>query len=414
MHAVFLWLYNDMTQNFCQFPWTTLLVDIDADKWRWCTKVPQRLGFSEHYPISKDRDSVKQDFLEGKKPPQCSACWREEDLGFLSHRIKENGNIVPGYNLGLRFLDVSLSKHCEMSCATCGPESSSRWRSIYSNSNNPVFKNKVAPLPNVDREQSYSKIINLISENISSLERINLIGGEPTTDPLFYRLVDHLVTLENLPNKTLLRIVTAANHESDAFVNALNKLKEKSYRIRVIVSMDAVGPNQEFIRAGLVWDRFERNLLELASAGHCRDINVVVSVFNVSMVHEIPTWVESHDMLDNIKPNIIFAQDMVSVAVVGGISLYLSPKWLEEHREHELWKDPIKNINRHIRKNRFVPPDQQRVSNVVKYLKWYTNVNKLDVPENIKKFFYLVDLFDRQPLLFGKKLQLGNEQTDPE
>lgn len=411
---MFHWIYNDMTQNFCQFPWTSLLVNIDEDRWRWCTKVPNRLGFSKFYPISKDLDSVKEGMLDNTKPKQCTACWREENVGFKSHRIVENGSIVEGYNLGIRFLDVALSKHCPMACATCGPESSTRWRDIHDTYDDIPYANRFSPTPKVNKEQSFQKILGLVQDNISSLERINLIGGETAQDPLFYSLAERLLSLDVLRNKTLIRIVTSANYTDDKFLDTLQQLKSKGFRLRIVVSIDAAYAQQEFLRAGVVWDRFEKNTLELISAGFCKDINVVVSSINIGMISSIPNWLELHNLLDTVNPNLIFVQDKFSLATLGGMGLYLLPTWKAEHREHVIWKELIQQINRTIRRNRFVLPNEDALLRLARYIQWYATTNKFTMPDELKKFFYLVELYKRQPLLFGQKVQQGTDQTDPE
>lgn len=254
----------------------------------------------------------------------------------------------------------------------------------------------------------------IIGNNISSLEKINFVGGETTEDTKYYRLVEHLLSLDVLDKKTLIRIVTSANYNDDKFIRSLEQLRDKGFRIRIVVSMDAVYKEQEFLRAGVNWDKFEKNTLELISAGFCRDINIVVSSINIGMISAIPIWLESKNLLDTIKPTLLFAQDKFSLSVLGGMGLYLTSTWKDEYKEHPQWQDPILAINRYIRKNRFLTPDMEVLDRLANFIQWYATANKIEIPVEVKKFYYLLDLYKKQSLLFGKPLQQGTDQADPE
>ena len=114
--------------NFCQFPWTWLSVNLESDLWRWCCKVPFTQGFQEHYPITKRLTEVKELLMENRKPTACKACWDDEDRGSTSYRKANNG--TDASVLGLRYIDIVLSTTCNMKCATCGPGFSSQWQGI--------------------------------------------------------------------------------------------------------------------------------------------------------------------------------------------------------------------------------------------------------------------------------------------
>jgi hypothetical protein len=404
-------------QSFCQFPWTSLIVNLEKDLWRWCPKVPTRQGFAGYYPMSKDLDSVKQSFVNGEKPQQCNACWQQESIGFDSFRTINKGNEIGEYYRGLRFLDITLSTTCNMSCATCGPAASSRWKEIYIKDTTAPYRHKNLSISKFDRSVGFRKLCDLIAENIDTLERININGGEPTDDLDFYHLLAHLSNLSVVRDKPVLRIVTNANYKDPMMISRLNTLKSNGWRLNIVVSMDAAGPKQEFIRAGSDWNNFENNLKQLIDLGYCRSINVVVSPMNIGLLGSIPVWLEANGFLDTIKPNAIFSQHPFSVSILGGMAIYLIAGWKDSHREHINWKSFIEQVNKSARKQRFVVPDKVKLDEFIRYIIWYTEKNDLLMPVEVKKICYLVDLFNKQPKLFGKELPIASvdsEDVDPE
>ena len=70
--------------------------------------------------------------LNGKRPDECSYCWEVEDLGLVSDRqtlaaqfFQDSKNVVEeAVNIGLdyaypRYLELSFTNKCQMSCSYC-------------------------------------------------------------------------------------------------------------------------------------------------------------------------------------------------------------------------------------------------------------------------------------------------------
>lgn len=400
--------------TFCHFPWTMLNIDLEKDVWRWCPNVPRRPGFAGFYPLSKDLDSVKEALTNNQKPPQCNTCWHKEDIGFQSYRTSNQGNIPYQYATGLRFLDVFLGDQCNMNCATCGPVASSRWVELYqAEGADAAFPRQAFRKADIDIVASFNKFLSLLTDNIQTLQRLNISGGEPTSNSLFYRMLTHLDGLGTVTRRPVLRFVTSANYLSNLPITVLlSKLKSQGWNINVVVSFDAVGSEQEFVRAGLNWNTFETNLTSLITLDLCQEINVVVSAINTSMLGNIPIWLEEKGFLDKVKPNLIFATDPFGIAMLGGMGLYLPPAWRAAHKEHPVWKDFITTVNKNLRKIRWQTPDAVKLDALEKQLRWYAKISKLEIPTAVKKIFYLLDLVKRQPLLFSR--QIVQQEDDVE
>ena len=114
-------------KHSCHHP-NTHKIDVEAIK-----KDPSALHNTE---FSKE---VRQQMLDGKRPPECGYCWKAEDTGSFSDRVYKSAtrwaypfldevvskgsreNIFPSY------LEVSFSNVCNFKCTYCAPHISSQW-----------------------------------------------------------------------------------------------------------------------------------------------------------------------------------------------------------------------------------------------------------------------------------------------
>ena len=81
---------------------------------------------TDWFTTDKNLVDIRKQFLEGKKPSNCSNCWMEEKLGLVSSRQKENSkyvnhfrNLKPTDPPSLEVLDIRLSNKCNLQCKMC-------------------------------------------------------------------------------------------------------------------------------------------------------------------------------------------------------------------------------------------------------------------------------------------------------
>ena len=82
--------------------------------------------------------SLRQAFLDGKKPSTCNKCWSVEQAGRKSKRILAYDmleytkvfNKIDYEDINpktIQFLDLKLGNICNLKCRICGSWSSSKW-----------------------------------------------------------------------------------------------------------------------------------------------------------------------------------------------------------------------------------------------------------------------------------------------
>jgi hypothetical protein len=281
----------------CKYPWTWVNIKVQNDKWRFCCKVPYQ-DYDKHQETLTE---VKKSFLAQGKSSVCNACWIPESKQYQSYRLAQGGavsheKIIKIYNQqpSLEWIDVEFGDTCNMYCLTCGPSNSSLWQQIL----------KIYPNENDKFNEAWPRLISLINQNIKSLGHINLYGGEPSLDTNFYKIVEHL--LEYKPEKPIgIQIYTNGNYSDNhriKFEQAIQDLNDSGWKVRLNFSLDAIGDDVEFIRGGLIFKRFEKNLLTMINKGYVPYINISISVLNIENHVKIYTWLKEKGIADKVIP----------------------------------------------------------------------------------------------------------------
>ena len=188
-------------------------------------------------------------------------------------------------------LDIGLGNYCDLKCIYCNHVYSSQWEVedrkhglIFTDPDKPVDLVVVGDMPNIlDKapENWFSNFLNWFDTVAHHLERIALLGGEPTHSPLFDPLVDHItkrLSVEAHPNATI-SIVSNLNWKPKVLDRILQFRKElpENVKIRIEISMESVGDKAEFIRNGVKWERFKTNFESIA-AHHNIDVVPVTTI----------------------------------------------------------------------------------------------------------------------------------------
>jgi organic radical activating enzyme len=298
----------DPKETVCRDLWAYPVIDLHRPRVRTCCKRKgtiidkqdlERLGtdiFLNLPNVVEDRIAV----LDGVQVNGCDTCWRLENQGLTSFRLGApdfqfqfnniNGNPPPpdqfrpfeklvelgqqiSYSDKPNKLDLTLGSHCDQKCVYCDADFSTQWET--ENREYGMVIGKISHMPHEgyiplnDRalEGYYDKFIEWFDTVYEHLERIALLGGEPTSSPMFVPLSNHLINKLKIKfhHNCTLSIVTNLNWKRPVLEQIL-KIKEQLPHIKMVleVSMESFGTKAEYIRKGVNWDRFLRNLNELA------------------------------------------------------------------------------------------------------------------------------------------------------
>lgn len=346
-----------MIKNFCRFPWTQLIVNTATNQWRWCPIVEQQSDFLQEYPLNnKELTSVRDAINNDQRHNACKGCWSEEDLGFRSFRQSRGGDNAYGVGHGVRSLTVDIGS--------------------------------------LDNKETFSKLVELITTNISYIKLINIRARGFTNSSDLFNLIDTLLNSQKVSQKPELRILTNGYYEYE-LEQSLTALRKNGWHTSVIFQLEAIAENLDFLRQSVQWETVRPNFRKLVIAQHCKEIEVTVNALNLHMLSDIPAWLNKIDMIDIIKPTINIETGIVSLTNLGELGLYLAPG-LSKWKEHPNWTEAANKVNKIIRKQRFVKPKHETLLALIDKIKADAIATNMTVPLRIKKIAYLADISQRQ------------------
>jgi len=178
---------------------------------------------------------------------------------------------------GPKLITFKLDYVCNLACVTCGPELSTRWRSIV------PYKGPTY----ADEDLIRSTIRNI---NLEQLETVHIFGGEP----LLTRT--HEIILEELSaygkNITVWYDTNATAYPSERTL----ELWSKFHLVRLKFSIDGVGSSFEYLRWPAKWSQVEDNILKMYEnlpVNHMLSVRPAMGFLNFHLVKDILAWQQS-------------------------------------------------------------------------------------------------------------------------
>jgi hypothetical protein len=289
----------------CLQRWTSPVVNFGRAELRHCCRTPPRpIDFRELATRGEDYFSnnsyilkKRREMMSGARDRDCATCWALEDRGILSPRSEPEHllNVKGGPDWRARYstpeealaalgrgaefahspyplhLEVTLNNTCNMKCIYCNHNYSSQWAKELVEFGAITRDQLRAEASSDPRVQEY--FWRWFDNNaVRTLDVLNVLGGEPLLTSDFYEFCERLMTSVRKFRKSKGRlrfgIVTNLNlnpAQIERFLEFAPRLVEH-VNLDLNVSMESVGRKAEYIRYGLNWELWERNLDRLLAA----------------------------------------------------------------------------------------------------------------------------------------------------
>jgi len=224
-------------------------------------------------------NSIRERMLAGEELPECRQCTSEEINGTTSMREKLNGMYSQhiGKKPKLRYIELAFSTHCNLACRMCNETFSSKWKLI----NNP----KLTVDTSVDAFD-----IEKYDIDLSELELIKVVGGEPFLSKNHYDYLDRFVTQSDKPeNVTIIYHTNGTIFPNNKIIEYWKKLK----RVHIAVSVDGYGKLNDYLRPGSSWETVNKTIEKFKNI---EDVNItmgahsVVTSLNVLQLPKLIEW----------------------------------------------------------------------------------------------------------------------------
>lgn len=319
-------LQSKKTDTFCVLPWIHLYIGTDGNVLPCCQSNHQSsMGNIEDNDIKEIINSnqfveLRSNMLNGVRSKQCENCYKKEDDGIKSSRLKSNekwpidrsslnanGTIA---DFSPKYLDIRLSNTCNLKCRMCD----AYFSSAIAQEQKEIFKKSIIEI--LDSQQRQRALASIF-DFLPAVEKIYFAGGEPLLVTEHYKILEELVKIKH----TDLDICYNTNFTKFQYknINVLD-LWRKFTNITVGASLDACGEVAEYIRHGTIWSDIESNLdLLKKSCPHVKfTVTSTVGLMNVeSLIFLQKDWHCRKKLnIDQFSLNAMVSPDHLTVRVL--------------------------------------------------------------------------------------------------
>jgi organic radical activating enzyme len=296
-----------LSPTFCAAKWNNATIWLDWGQTTSCHHPePHAISIKEilknpsaiHNTERKKND--RKLMLEGKRPKGCQYCWNIEDMGkdnvsdrvfktiiYKEESLKELTEISPETDVDLKTLEISFDRKCNFACSYCGPHFSTHWAadikragpytdikdifaSNYEHDYDFEFPYEDSPIN--PYSMAFWKWWPRLSE---TLQELRVTGGEPLLSPNFWELVK---LLQQTKREKMDFAVNSNLGLSDHYIDKLIESSHKIDNFHLYTSCETSGAQAEYIRDGLDYERFCRNIEKVAEHGRFKSINMMMTI----------------------------------------------------------------------------------------------------------------------------------------
>lgn len=254
----------------------------------------------------------RKEMLEGKRPEECSYCWDTEDTSnrFADRVFKSSedwswpykeeifsSNWRDDYNP--KYVEVAFSNICNFKCSYCGPSYSTKWMEEINqyggyptldnfNSIDWMINEDKMPIPHNEENVYLNAFWKWWPDLYRDLHTFRITGGEPLLADDTWKILDYIIDNPN-PNTNLKLAINTnlgiPDKLVDKLIDKINKIEDE-HRVKELIiftSVDTWGKQAEYIRHGLVFNKFWDNVNKILSKCS-RTIITFMSTYNALSV----------------------------------------------------------------------------------------------------------------------------------
>jgi organic radical activating enzyme len=303
-------IINDISPSFCAAKWYNATIWLGNGRTASCHLPPAHtipLKEISTNPSALHNTEFKkkrrEEMLTGVRCEECAYCWTVEDANapdvfsdrvYKSHIYSEEDiNELVGFtgNVNPKTLEISFDNLCNLSCSYCNAEFSTTWASDIKE-NGPYINLKTGGGGTFQNAGEHAMPYGIKNEDNpyikaffawfnsglkNDLQELRVTGGEPTRSPWFWKLLEEC-------KDTKFNFAVNSNLVMDQ--NKMSQLIEASKKFQkfdLYTSGEGYGAHGEFVRDGLDYDLWRRNLIQFATDGHYKMIHVMLTVSALSI-----------------------------------------------------------------------------------------------------------------------------------
>jgi len=296
-----------MADFLCSMPFIQFSTTVEGLYQACCiAKAEGNMTFENTSPMeffnSDHMKQIRYDMATGNKSEllrhTCAACINQEKFYGVSKRIDSLSHYIHGElltdelvesvrnnpNIDLKPSDIDHVKMkvfgniCNLRCTMCHPVCSSKLAAEfkrYGKWNGPTLLNSY---DKIDKDKLYADL-EIICPVLREFE---IVGGEPLMMDQAIEMVEWIVEKGYAENMEF-RIITNATIDNFDFYRLMKHFKKATF----LVSLDAVGKKEEYIRTGTIWEEKVEVLRNTLRAGIKIGWSSTIQMLNIGYLNDI-------------------------------------------------------------------------------------------------------------------------------
>ena len=306
------------SESFCGAKWYNATIWLGSGMTTSCHHpLPHKVSVEEVNANFRALHNTAQKKLErammqkGERPAGCEYCWKIEDIGRdnISDRVYktviytdeelENAYVKPASDdVDLRSLEIAFDRTCNFGCSYCNPAFSSTWvKDIDANGpftsltsdgrNHFTHSHGSSQLYKFNESNPYVEaFFKWWNAGLSqSLRELRLTGGEPLMSGDTWKLIDWFKSNDTNMKFAMNSNLGAKDDLIDRLVEATHSMKH----FHLYTSNESVGSQSEYIRDGLVWDKWVDNVERVLRDGNLEGFHMMCTI-NALCLDSLPEF----------------------------------------------------------------------------------------------------------------------------
>lgn len=370
---------DPISPTFCASKWYDAVIFLNEGRTKSCHHTPDHsinqveIKFDPsalHNTTEKKEQRAKM--LAGERPQECRYCWNIEDAIHASGATDTCADRIPytgrfsdaditkaaseesGWNSPLRTLEVSFDRTCNFACSYCSPRFSTTWGKDIKKHGGYILQEHseyygqdgselAEPYGKYNKDNPYLEAFwKWWPELSQTLSQFRITGGEPTMSASFWKLAD-MIKKDGVREDMLISVNSNLGSK-ESLIDDFIEFTHTVPRFSLFTSCEAHGAQAEYLRDGLDYEYWFRNLRRMMEEGSVEQVTIMTTI-------TAPALFSFTDFLDDI---LAFREEddhklLVSFSMLKAptfMSVLMLPDELRENRAAVLEEWEAKNTKR--------------------------------------------------------------------
>ena len=244
------------------------------------------------YFESKELADIQDKMSREQWPTGCERCKLQEQRGIIS--LRQRAHLDASVGSHHKLLDIVVGNECNSDCVMCIPEYSSKIAARLRSDPEPDSPIEIDKI-------KWTNDIDLWRDILIDFkpDTIKIIGGEPFINRSFNKWVQSY-TVQKIKVDTKLFITTNASVMDGNIMRALSGWRENL----IVLSIDAVGRQYQWLRDGLSWSFFTNTTLPMFKQIKPATISVnhTLGTYSLTGLPKLLQWCDDNDLISHMIP----------------------------------------------------------------------------------------------------------------